>query len=60
MPVLVHKRGQRLAAAWFIAFALMQFPVGWALDRIGPRRTVTALMSIGAIAKIGIDPRSTK
>ena len=27
------------SAAWFIAFALMQIPLGLALDRIGPRRT---------------------
>lgn len=33
-----------VSAAWFIAFALAQFPVGWALDRIGPRRTVPAGM----------------
>ena len=25
-----------IGAAWFIAFALAQFPVGWALDRLGP------------------------
>ncbi|MGL4325439.1 MAG: MFS transporter [Beijerinckiaceae bacterium] len=37
-----------ISSAWFIMFALMQFPVGWALDRIGPRRTVTVLMVIGA------------
>jgi MFS family permease len=36
-----------LSAAWFITFALMQFPVGWALDRVGPRRTVAACMAIG-------------
>lgn len=36
-----------LGAAWFIAFALAQFPVGWALDRLGPRRTVAATMAIG-------------
>lgn len=41
-----------MSAAWFIAFALMQFPVGWALDRIGPRRTATALMSVGAIGAV--------
>lgn len=41
-----------ISAAWFIAFALMQFPVGWALDRIGPRRTVTALMTVGAIGAL--------
>lgn len=27
------------SAAWFAVFALMQFPVGVALDRLGPRRT---------------------
>ncbi len=36
-----------LGAAWFIAFALAQFPVGWALDRLGPRRTVAFAMAIG-------------
>ena len=36
-----------MSAAWFITFALMQFPVGWALDRVGPRLTVTALMTVG-------------
>jgi predicted MFS family arabinose efflux permease len=37
-----------ISSAWFITFAVMQFPVGWALDRIGPRRTVAACMSVGA------------
>lgn len=32
---------------WFIAFALMQLPVGWALDRIGPRRTAAAALALG-------------
>lgn len=32
---------------WFLIFALMQLPVGWALDRIGPRRTASALLAIG-------------
>lgn len=36
-----------LGAAWFIAFAAAQFPVGWALDRLGPRRTVAAAMALG-------------
>ena len=31
---------------WFLAFALMQFPVGWALDRIGPRATVSVLLGV--------------
>ncbi|MFN3855473.1 MAG: MFS transporter [Phreatobacter sp.] len=38
-----------MSAAWFIVFALMQFPVGWALDLYGPRRTVIPLMAVGAI-----------
>ena len=32
---------------WFLTFAVMQLPVGWALDRIGPRRTVVALFATG-------------
>ncbi|MCA1998744.1 MAG: MFS transporter [Hyphomicrobiales bacterium] len=35
-----------LGAAWFLAFALSQFPVGMALDRLGPRRTMAALMLV--------------
>jgi MFS family permease len=33
---------------WFLTFALMQFPVGTALDRIGPRRTTAVLFALGA------------
>jgi MFS family permease len=32
---------------WFITFALMQMPVGAALDRIGPRLTVSILLGLG-------------
>ena len=32
---------------WFLAFAVMQLPVGWALDRIGPRRTASVLLLVG-------------
>ncbi len=32
---------------WFLAFAAMQLPVGEALDRIGPRRTVSILLALG-------------
>lgn len=32
---------------WFLAFAAMQLPVGWALDRIGPRRTAAWLLGVG-------------
>jgi predicted MFS family arabinose efflux permease len=33
---------------WFLAFAAMQIPIGWALDRIGPRLTSGVLMAVGA------------
>lgn len=33
---------------WFLAFAVMQLPVGWCLDRIGPRRTAAAIIGLGA------------
>ena len=32
---------------WFLAFAVMQIPVGAALDRLGPRRTAAALLGLG-------------
>lgn len=32
---------------WFLVFALMQFVVGVALDRYGPRRTVSWLLGVG-------------
>ena len=32
---------------WFVTFAVMQLPVGWALDRIGPRRTASLLLLVG-------------
>ncbi len=35
-----------LSAIWFAAFAASQFPVGWALDRIGPRRTCAGLLVV--------------
>jgi predicted MFS family arabinose efflux permease len=35
------------SAAWFIAFALMQIPLGVALDRLGPRRTAGWLTIAG-------------
>ncbi len=38
----------RASGLWFLAFALMQLPVGWALDRIGPRRTASVLFGVGA------------
>ena len=32
---------------WFLVFAAMQLPLGWALDRIGPRRTAAVLIAFG-------------
>lgn len=32
---------------WFLSFALMQIPVGWALDTYGPRRTAALLLLMG-------------
>ncbi|SDW20122.1 MFS transporter [Roseicitreum antarcticum] len=32
---------------WFLAFAAMQIPVGWALDTHGPRRTTSLLLAVG-------------
>lgn len=52
-PVLKAELGagpDDLAAAsglWFLAFALMQIPVGEALDRIGPRLTTAVLLAVG-------------
>jgi predicted MFS family arabinose efflux permease len=41
-----------LSAAWFISFALMQIPIGLALDRFGPRRTVACLMGVAVLGTI--------
>ncbi len=32
---------------WFLIFAAMQIPVGWALDRVGPRRSAAVLLMVG-------------
>ncbi len=34
----------QISAIWFAVFALAQFPVGVALDRFGPRRTISLVM----------------
>lgn len=41
-----------LTSAFFFAFALVQLPVGIALDRWGPRRVQLAMMLIGAIGAL--------
>jgi predicted MFS family arabinose efflux permease len=38
-----------LSGVWFGAFAFAQFPIGWALDGFGPRRTLAGAM-LGAVA----------
>ncbi len=38
-----------LQAFWIAGFVAMQLPVGWALDTIGPRRTIASLM-LAAVA----------
>ena len=57
LAVLSPVLGQELGASpgdlalssglWFIGFAVMQIPVGWALDQVGPRRTVAVLLGLG-------------
>jgi len=32
---------------WFLAFACMQIPVGWALDKFGPRITSALMLAVG-------------
>lgn len=39
--------------AWWIAgFVVAQFPIGWALDTIGPRRTVSFVMSAAVVGAV--------
>ena len=38
-----------LAGAYFFGFAALQLPLGKALDRFGPRRTLLALMAVGIL-----------
>jgi predicted MFS family arabinose efflux permease len=41
-----------LGASWFFAFALAQFAVGAALDRLGPRRTIAGMMIFAVIGAV--------
>ncbi|MFN0304067.1 MAG: MFS transporter [Burkholderiales bacterium] len=41
-----------LTSAYFLAFAIMQVPVGVFLDRYGPRRVVVSLLAIAAAGAI--------
>jgi len=57
LAVLSGVLGQDIGAApddlafasgmWFLSFAAMQLPVGWALDHAGPRRTAALLLLLG-------------
>ncbi len=38
----------RASGLWFLAFAAMQIPVGWALDHVGPRRVAAVLLGVAA------------
>lgn len=38
-----------LAGAYFLGFAALQLPLGWALDRHGPRRVVLVLLSVAVV-----------
>lgn len=52
LAVDIGATAENLASAsglWFLAFALMQIPVGEALDRIGPRLTTAGLLAVGGI-----------
>lgn len=41
-----------LSAAWFLGFAVAQLPVGAALDRFGPRRTISWMMGIAVAGAV--------
>jgi predicted MFS family arabinose efflux permease len=40
------------SGAWFLAFAIMQIPIGAALDRIGPRLTAAVLHAVGGLGVV--------
>lgn len=52
-PVLTEDLGATAAlladasGMWFLTFALAQLPIGWALDKVGPRRTAAVLLAAG-------------
>jgi len=47
-----------LQGLWIAGFVVMQFPVGWALDTIGPRRTIASTMAL-AVVGAGLFARAT-
>jgi MFS family permease len=55
LAVELHLDPQSLATmqtAWILGFTVMQFPVGWALDTVGPRKTVTSLMLFAVLGAV--------
>lgn len=42
-----------LAGAYFLGFALLQLPLGKALDRLGPRRVLLAFLSVAVVGCVG-------
>ncbi|PZQ97861.1 MAG: MFS transporter [Cereibacter sphaeroides] len=51
----LHVTTEQLASAsnfWFLGFALMQIPVGEALDRVGPRWTASVLFFVAAVGAV--------
>ncbi len=40
------------SGAWFLAFAIMQIPIGAALDRVGPKLTAAVLHAIGGVGVV--------
>ena len=48
-----------LAGAYFFGFAVMQLPLGSALDRFGPRRVVSVLLVLAALGCVGFATAET-
>ncbi|MGB3147643.1 MAG: MFS transporter, partial [Paracoccaceae bacterium] len=44
---------------WFLSFAVMQLPIGAALDRFGPRRTAAVLLGLGGAGGAAIFATAT-
>lgn len=42
----------QISAAWFVTFALAQFPIGWLLDRVGARWTISITMSLAVVGAL--------
>lgn len=45
---------------WFLAFAAMQLPVGWALDNVGPRRTVALMLGLAGASGAAVFAAATQ